>query len=244
MTGEDGKPLSPLPSFRAESAHAVEALIETVNHAPGEVTLVTLGPMTNAALAIRRDPSFFPKVRRVVAMAGAFGSAGNVTPAAEYNVWADPEACRTVLEACGNDHEASGERGPELVFVGLDATHTLALQRDLLGEWIGERINSLNRFLWNCTAKTMAFHVREHGWDGMYLHDPMAVICAACPDLCGFETMHVNIECRGEFTRGMTVTDRRDNRLQRAGVPVSVCTSIRREETLELFRRGVFGERG
>jgi purine nucleosidase/pyrimidine-specific ribonucleoside hydrolase len=242
LTDERGAAVYPLPSSRSEAEHAVDAMIDAANRAPGEITLITLGPMTNVAHAVQRDPGFPSKLRRMVSMAGAFRTVGNVTPAAEYNVWADPEACRIVLEAFGESRSGDGEGSINLVFVGLDVTHSLPLRGEVMLDWIGDAPRGLPRFLKDCTVKMVEFHVKEHGWSGMYLHDPLPVLYAACPDLCGVEEMQISIECRGEFTRGMTVADLRDNRIARIGVPAQVCTTVKAEAALELFRLGVFGD--
>jgi inosine-uridine nucleoside N-ribohydrolase len=98
----------------------------------------------------------------------------------------------------------------------------------------------LARFLLDCTASTFAFHRDSRGFDGLYLHDPLAMLVAARPDLCEWETYFVDVECEGELTRGMTLADLRGWSGPPWGIPAEVCAKVRSGEALELFRRGVF----
>jgi purine nucleosidase len=234
----------PVPEIRLGEGHAAEAILEIVSRQPGEVTLITLGPLTNVALAARKNPAALSQVKKIVAMAGAFHVPGNVTPVAEYNVWADPDACREVLAFSEEARRTHGEDAPSLLrFVSLNVTHQVVLYREDFLRWIQEAGQArLGRFLLDCCEVTFQFHRDFEEFDGLYFHDPLAVMLAARPNLSGIERSFVDVECEGELTRGMTVSDLRGRLVPHLGFPAEVCVNVRAEEALALFRRGVFGE--
>jgi inosine-uridine nucleoside N-ribohydrolase len=185
-TGLDGPDLPP-PQREPQALHAVDFLAERVSGA----TLVAVGPLTNVALLLARHPEARPD--RIVLMGGSIGL-GNVTPAAEFNIWADPEAAALVFES-----------GLELTVVGLDVTHqALLLDAD------AERLRASGR-----TGQMVAelydffhrFHRDTYGFGGSPIHDAVAVAYVFRPEL--METKHCNvaIECGSELTRGRTVVD-------------------------------------
>jgi inosine-uridine nucleoside N-ribohydrolase len=185
-TGLDGPDLPP-PQREPLARHAVDFLAEHVSGA----TLVAVGPLTNVALLLARHPEARPD--RIVLMGGSIGL-GNVTPAAEFNIWADPEAAALVFES-----------GLELTVVGLDVTHqALLLDAD------AERLRASGR-----TGQMVAelydffhrFHRDTYGFGGSPIHDAVAVAYVFRPEL--METKHCNvaIECGSELTRGRTVVD-------------------------------------
>jgi purine nucleosidase len=149
--GQDGMGDMGLPLHGREPhpGHAVDALLETADRYPGEVELVTLGPLTNVAMALHKDPSFAEKVKGCVMMGGAADHMGNITPVAEFNVWVDPEAAKVVfssgmpLEMVGLDisrkHASfTPEESAELRGVGTPlAEFCVDIQRVVLGEWDG-----------------------------------------------------------------------------------------------------------
>ncbi|MBW3624560.1 MAG: nucleoside hydrolase [Armatimonadetes bacterium] len=235
----EGRPRYPCPAVDPAPGNAVDAILQVVSDHPGEITLITLGPLTNVALAIRQDARTMAKVRQVVCMAGAFREPGNVTPSAEYNVWADPEACAETLHFYAGEEISPAEGDSRIRFIGLDVTHSIVLTREMLEHRAGE--GPLSRFLLDCTAATMEFHLEAHGFEGLHLHDPVAVLAAERPDLFTFERLPVQVECRGEYTRGMTLADTRDIRLPKFGLPVEVGKSAKVDETLNIFMEGVFG---
>src|SRR5215831_11073951 len=139
-SGLDG-PDWPEPTVGVEPAHAVDIIVELVLAAPGEVTLVPVGPLTNIALALRREPRIAKAVREVVLMGGSF-TRGNVTPAAEFNIYVDPEAAAAVFQA-----------GWPLTMVGLDLTHQARVTPDVL-----ERIAGLGTPLAEIVTQLMRFY--------------------------------------------------------------------------------------
>ena len=184
-------------SRRAESQHAVEALIETVLANPG-IEILTLGPLTNIALAIRREPRIIKAIGRFVVMGGAPCCEGNVTPAAEYNIWVDPEAAKIVFRA-GLPLELVGWhlcRG-EAALNEADITKILALK------------TALAEFTIRCNSVAADAYYKQTGERGISLPDPVSAAITLQPELCTASSLHyVDVETSSELTRGMTVVDR------------------------------------
>jgi inosine-uridine nucleoside N-ribohydrolase len=185
-TGLDGPDLPP-PQRAPLEQHAVDFLAEHVAGA----TLVPVGPLTNVALLLARYPEARPD--RIVLMGGAIGL-GNVIPAAEFNVWADPEAAARVFAS-----------GLEITMIGLDVTHQALLMTEdaerlrssgRTGEMVAELFDFFHRF-----------HADTYGFGGSPIHDAVAVAHVFRPDLVQTEHRHVAIECASELNRGRTVVD-------------------------------------
>jgi purine nucleosidase len=187
----------PAPKLSAQMNHAVDAIIETIDANPGLV-LVTLGPLTNVALAVSRNPAIASKVSRCLVMGGAPCCEGNVTPAAEYNIWVDPEAAGIVMRS-GLPVELIGWhlcRGPAV----LNADDIASV----------ESLNSkLGRFAIECNSHARKAYKIQTGEDGICLPDPVAMCLALDPSVGTSWSQHyVEIETQSELTRGMTVVDR------------------------------------
>jgi len=184
---------------RAEPGHAVDALIQTVRDNPG-IEIVTLGPLTNLAMALLREPKLAASVNRCVVMGGAPCCAGNVTPAAEYNIWVDPEAARIVVHS-GLPLEMVGWqlcRG-DAVLHQADIDRVLALKNPIAEFAIRS----------NSTAAEASF--KQTGQTGIALPDPVSMGIALDPTLCTSSSHHfVEVEITSELTRGMTIVDRLD----------------------------------
>jgi inosine-uridine nucleoside N-ribohydrolase len=185
-TGLDGPDLPP-PQRGPIAQHAVEFLAEHVAGA----TLVPIGPLTNVAVLLAEHPDARPD--RIVLMGGSIGL-GNVTPAAEFNIWADPEAAARVFAS-----------DIELTMIGLDVTHQALLMTD-----DAERLRASGR-----TGRMVAelydffhrFHADTYGFGGSPIHDAVALAFVFRPDLVQTERRHVAIECASELNRGRTVVD-------------------------------------
>ncbi len=190
--GDSGLGGAVLPPAAAgpRDGHAIDYLIETIRAAPGEITLVATGPLTNIALAVQREPRLADWVREFVIMGGSAGR-GNVTPAAEYNIWADPEAAAAVFRA-----------GWTVTMLGLDVTLRTGADDAVLRR-MGELGPLGTRLL--LPALEQYRSVREPG--GPPVHDVCAVAWVAEPDLFGLIPARVQVELTGQFTAGMTVTD-------------------------------------
>jgi inosine-uridine nucleoside N-ribohydrolase len=175
---------------------AVEFLIQTVLESPGEITLVTIGPLTNVAMAILCEQSFAGAVAGIVSMAGAATVPGNVTPCAEFNVWADPEAADVVFSA-----------GMPMTMVGLDVCEQTHLREETVAP-LAEAGGGLGRFVAASVAPWMDLRRRTSGSADLHLYDSLAVAAAFRPDFVECEDAHVAIELEGRLSQGETVTYR------------------------------------
>ena len=194
-TGLDGPEL-PEPGMPLQEQHAVDFIVETLmREQGGSVTLCPLGPLTNIALALEREPDIVPRIREIVLMGGGFFEGGNVTPAAEFNIHVDPHAADVVLKS-----------GIPVVMVPLDCTHKalttakrVAAFRDL-----GTRPGV-------ATAEMLEFFERfdenKYGTDGGPLHDPCVIAYLLKPELFSGRHINVTVETASELTMGMTVAD-------------------------------------
>ncbi|HLH49931.1 MAG TPA: nucleoside hydrolase [Roseiarcus sp.] len=187
----------PEPKRKPESEHAVDAISRLCRAEPG-LTLVTLGPLTNVALALARDLALVDKIGRCVVMGGAPCCEGNVTPAAEYNIWVDPEAARMVFRS-GLSIEMIGwqvSRGPS-VLTEDEIAAIVALGTDKA------------RFAIECNGRAKEAYFTQTGETGLSLADPTAMAVALDRTIGTAWSRHlVEIECASDLTRGMTVVDR------------------------------------
>jgi purine nucleosidase len=187
----------PAPACQAEASFAPDLIIRLVHEYPHEITLVPVGPLTNIALALRKDPSIVPLVKEVVLMGGAI-SGGNATAAAEANIYHDPEAARAVFEA-----------GWPLTMVGLNVTEkTLFTQADLTR--LARTRGRQNDFAVGVLSFMVAL-AGKLGGDGTPMHDPLAVGAVIDRSLITTRDMWVEVETGGEFTRGETVASRHNS---------------------------------
>ncbi len=187
----------PAPRKHAASGHAADAIIEAIEAHPG-IVLVTLAPLTNVALALAKKSEIAAKVGRCVVMGGAPCCEGNVTPAAEYNIWVDPEAARMVMNS-GLPIELVGWhlcRG-EAVIGEDDVARILAFE------------NPLAKFAIECNSHARHAYKVQTGEDGICLPDPVAMSIALDPTIGMDWSDHcLDVETQSELTRGMTVVDR------------------------------------
>ncbi len=177
--------------------HAVEVLIDTIKANPG-IILVTLGPMTNVALALAQAPEIVENVSRCVVMGGAACTVGNITPAAEYNIWCDPEAARMCFRS-----------GLPIEMVGWELCRGEANLTDEDMRYCKEAIDTpLSHFTVDCNISALETNRQWLGDPGLGLPDPVAMAVAIDPTICTRSSKHyVDVECDGTYTRGMTVVD-------------------------------------
>ena len=191
-TGLDGPDLPP-PQGAPTGHHAIEFLAETILGADRPVTLVPTGPLTNVGLLLARYPEVASRLERIVLMGGAIAE-GNVTPAAEFNIWADPEAAHRVF-TCGAD----------LTMIGLDVTH-----KALLTPERAERLRAAGR-VGRLVAELFdfyhRFHAETYGFPGSPVHDAVAVAHVARRELVETLDRAVVVDCGGELSRGRTYVD-------------------------------------
>ena len=184
------------PNLPLQSQHAVDFIIETLRgRSAGTVTLATLGPLTNVAAAFERAPDIVERVQRVVLMGGAYFEVGNITPAAEFNIFVDPEAAKVVFAS-----------GVPLTVLPLDVTHKVLTTRERidrlrgLGTRVGDAVAAWTDFF-------ERFDMEKYGSDGAPLHDPCVIAWLLAPDLFEGREINVEIEAQSDLTRGMTVAD-------------------------------------
>jgi len=194
-TGLDGPDL-PEPTLRPRDGHAVDFLVETLRREPeGSVTLCVLGPMTNIAMAFARAPEIVGRVAQVVAMGGAWSEGGNTTPAAEFNIHADPHAAHAVFRS-----------GVRIVLHPLDVTHKTLTRADRV-----EGFRRLGTPVCRAVAEMMDFFERfdeaKYGTDGGPLHDPNVVAWLLRPEIYLGREVNVEVETDSELTMGQTVID-------------------------------------
>lgn len=192
-SGLDG-PALPEPDLSLAPIHAVDLLIELLLAGDGDLTLVATGPLTNLATAMRREPRIIPRIQQIVLMGGSVGP-GNWTPAAEFNIYVDPEAAHVVF-TCGRP----------ITMLGLDVTH-----QALATPEVRERIRALGTPVAHLVDDLLGFFADTYrqvfGFAAPPLHDPCAVARVINPALLRTQPMHVAIELHGELTVGRTVCD-------------------------------------
>jgi purine nucleosidase len=194
-TGLDGAEL-PEPTMQAQEQNAIDFIIETLRREPaGTVTICTLGPLTNLALALQKAPDIASRIQELVMMGGGCFECGNITPAAEFNIYVDPEAAKIVFDA-----------GIPTVIMPLDVTHQLLTTRDRVAK-IAEVGTRPAQVLVEWLAFFERFDIEKYGSDGGPLHDPSVIAYLLKPELFSGRLCNVEIEVQSELTVGMTVVD-------------------------------------
>ncbi len=195
VTGLDGPPMVE-PTMALQDQHGVDFIIDTLRRAPEKtITLCPLGPLTNIAQAFLQAPDIIARVQEIVLMGGAYFEVGNITPAAEFNIYVDPEAAEIVLKS-----------GAPVVIMPLDVTHKVIATRARV-----EAIRALGTGVGRVAAEWAdffeRFDVAKYGSDGGPLHDPTVIAYLIAPQLFTGRFINVEIETRSELTLGMTVAD-------------------------------------
>jgi inosine-uridine nucleoside N-ribohydrolase len=192
-SGLDG-PSLPAPSRPTHRLHAVDFIAEKLMAAPGPVTLVPVGPLTNVGLFLARYPDEARRIERIVLMGGAIAE-GNVTPAAEFNVWADPEAAQRVFAS-----------GIDVTMIGLDVTHK-ALMTRAMADRLREEGGKVGRFVAELYDFFSIYHRTTYGSEDSPIHDAVAVAHVIRGDIVETAHRHVVVDCQSELCRGRTVVD-------------------------------------
>jgi purine nucleosidase len=222
----------PPPGRPLSDRHAVDLILEEARRRPGEITLVTLGPLTNLALAVLREPRLPGLLKGYALMGGAFGVSGNTTPKAEWNIHCDPDAAKIVFRAWA-DAMAIDPSIPRPLALGLDVTEqariepehvvrlarragsspddSIALERgdDPMAPQRSVASNPIVRYVADALRFYFEFHREYDGFYGAFIHDPLAVAATLDRSLVETEARFVDVETRGEITTGMTVADPR-----------------------------------
>jgi purine nucleosidase len=226
-----------LPAARRplSDRHAADVIIEEAHRRPGELTLVTLGPATNLAVAVLREPGLPLLLRRWVLMGGSYRSPGNTAPTTEWNASVDPDALKSCIDAFGDPAMVEGRRADGLsglpLALGLDVTERAKMLPDhvtALARRAGSRpdrsrnegagsggapgagstaTHPVVRYVEDALRFYMEFHSRYDGFYGAFIHDPLAVAAALDPSLVRTEEVAVDVELGGTLTTGETVAD-------------------------------------
>jgi len=232
----------PPSKCKVDPRFAPDLIIQLVHSSPHEITLVPVGPLTNIALAVEKDPSIVPLVKEVILMGGSI-TGGNVNAAAEANIYNDPEAAQIVFQA-----------GWPLTMVGLEVGDKALFTRKYLDE-LGKTHGPVNDFIFQVN-KFLVDLSEKFGSGGSPMYDPSAVAVTVDSTLVKTQAMHVDVETRGEFTRGETVGNRHGavernvlhgdryviEGLDEVKPNVKVCVDVDADRLLQLFVKRIQGK--
>lgn len=209
------------PQKRPVAHHSVDFLIERILSAPGKMTLVCIGPLTNVAVAIRKEPRILRSVKEVVIMGGAIRHQGNTTPLAEFNVYVDPHAAYMVYHS-----------GMPITLVPLDVTYQCILTREDVKRL--QLIKSpISKFVADSTRFYMEFHDEFQKIDGCIINDPLALALTFAPDLCNYEEHYVDVDISGGVSMGKTYADFYKMTKQPANMKIAL--EVKAKDFIELF---------
>ena len=219
----DGARRYPEPELQLATTSAVDLIIDLAGQYPNELILVPVGPLTNIARAMDKNPEQMRKIKGIVLMGGAFETHGNVTTTAEFNIYVDPHAAQRVLEF-----------GVPITMVPLDVTHQVVLTGERLNAESGERNDKLSQFLQDATRTSMAYHRQREGFDGIYIHDALPIGLLTQSDLFETTDAFVQVETSGHLTQGMTIADLRPGQ-PRPKPNARVCVGVNAEGFIQHF---------
>jgi len=209
--GADGLGNANFPYVEPHHQHPADKVIaDEIRSSPDEITLVALGPLTNIAAAFRRDPMLPAQLGRLVIMGGAVRVPGDVTPAAQFNIYSDPEAAREVFRSATTK-----------TLIPLDVTAQIVMAFDLLNS-LPEDHTRAGQVLHKILPFAFRSYRERLGVEGIYLHDAVALTAVTNPELFEMQEMAADVETSGELTRGATVFDRRAQREWRMNMEVAM----------------------
>jgi purine nucleosidase len=218
----------PEPARAVSERFGPDVIVDEARRRPGELVLVTLGPLTNLALALRAEPRLPRLLRLWIAMGGAFTVPGNTTPTAEWNIHCDPEAaheCFVAWQAAVDEDPAT----PRALVMGLDVTEQarllpadLAALTGSTGTVTGQPGGAIPAFLDGALRWYFEFHARYDGFYGAFIHDPFVVAAALDPSLVRTEAWAVDVDTAGGAADGLTIADRRGTWGRRPNADVAV----------------------
>jgi inosine-uridine nucleoside N-ribohydrolase len=224
--GADGLGNADFPVAELHHVHPSDKVItDEIRQAPDAVTIVALGPLTNIATVFRRDPSLAEQVGQLVMMGGTFRGPGNVTPAAEFNIYCDPVAARDVFRSKTTK-----------TLVPLDVTSQVVMTFDLLDQ-LPDESTPVGSLLRRVLPYSFRAHRQLFGLEGTYLHDPVAMMALLEPALFETERLAGDVETQGELTLGATVFDRRPAPQWRPNIDVA--TSVDSAGVIAAIMRGL-----
>jgi inosine-uridine nucleoside N-ribohydrolase len=209
------------PDRKPVVQHSVDFLIENIMSRPGKITLVCIGPLTNVAVAIRKEPRILQAVREVVIMGGAIRHQGNTTPLAEFNVYVDPHAAHMVYHS-----------GMPITLVPLDVTYQCILTKADVAQL--QSIESpISKFVADSTRFYMEFHDEYQKIDGCIINDPLALALTFAPGLCDYEEHYVDVDISGGVSMGKTYAD--FYRMTKRPANMRVALNVRARDFIDLF---------
>ena len=210
----------PEPKTAPLPGHAVDYLIRRALYEPGELSIFPIGPLTDIAMAIRKEPAFAGAVRELVIMGGAILEPGNITPLAEFNAYVDPHAAHIVFHS-----------GIPITLIPLDVTHKCMLRQEQVDRLL--KIDSpISQFIGDAVEVYLEESFRL-GYDGCSLHDPLTLATVIAPDLLTLKEYFVDIDISGGVSMGKTFAD--IQKLTKKPANMKVAMDVRGEEFVELF---------
>lgn len=211
----------PEPRGRPEVQHGSDFLIERIMSNPGEITLVAIGPLTNIAFAIRKEPRIVEAVREVIIMGGTIRYPGNASPLAEYNVFVDPHAAHMVYHS-----------GMPITLVPLDVTYQCILTREDVKR-LQKKPSPISRFIDDSTRFYMEFHDEYQQITGCAINDPLALALTFAPELCDYQDLYVDVDISGGISMGKTFAD--FHGLTKRPANMKIALSVRARDFMGLF---------
>jgi len=210
----------PEPRTKPVPGHAVDYLIERMLAEPNEISIFPIGPLTNIAMAIRKEPNFAKAIRELVIMGGAIQEAGNRTPLAEFNIFDDPHAAHIVFHS-----------GIPITLIPLDVTHKCLLKQEHVDRLL--KIHSpISRFIKEAVEVYLKFS-HDRGFEGSALHDPLTLATILAPKLLTLKEYYVDVDISGGVSMGKTFAD--IYKITKKAVNMKVAMQVRGEDFIELF---------
>ncbi|HKI54790.1 MAG TPA: nucleoside hydrolase, partial [Anaerolineales bacterium] len=210
----------PEPKAKPVQQHAVDYLIDRVLAEPNEISIFPIGPLTNIAMAVRKEPRFAKAVKELVIMGGAITENGNVTPMAEFNIYVDPHAAHIVFHS-----------GIPITLIPLDVTHKCLFKQEHVDHLI--KTNSpITRFIKDAIEVYLKFSY-ERGFDGSALHDPLTLATVIAPELLTLKEYYVDVDHSGGVAMGKTFADIFGVLKKPANMKVAM--EVRGDKFIELF---------
>ena len=211
----------PNPHIKSISQHGSDFLIEKIMSKPGKIDLVCIGPLTNVAVAIRKEPRIIQEVREVVIMSGAIRHHGNATPSAEFNAYVDPHAAHMVYQS-----------GMPITLVPLDVTYKCILAPENV-----KRLNKIDspvtKFIDDATRYYMEFHDEYQEIEGCVINDPLALALVFAPELCQYQELYVDVDISGGVSMGNTFAD--FYHLTKKPANMKVALGVQARDFIDLF---------
>lgn len=216
-----GRAVLPEPKSKVIDQHAIDFLIQRILAEPNQITLFTIGPMTNLALAIRKEPRIASALKELIIMGGAIRQGGNATPLAEFNIHADAHAAHIVFHS-----------GIPMTLIPLDVTY-----KCLLSAADVKRLNKIDspiaRFVRDATSVYMDFYKKYEGFDGCALHDPLTLATIIAPELLTIEEHYIDVDIAGGVSMGNTFAD--FMKVSKKPANMKVALDVRGRDFIELF---------